>query len=218
VAGVISDFAGDDEFFGRELLNLLARAGAHTLPLPKAGLTAGAMGGLRAVIYADEKAPSTAVRKEILTFVRGGGTLLTTPVWGAAAGNRDEHPRFRIAAEGKGRIAQSIDPPGDPYVFANDAVIVISHRYDLVRFWNAGAAGSSYAISPDGRQAVVQLLFYANRGPDSASVRVAGPFRKVRASMVNMPEIPGVKSQAQKDAVEVYLPQVSQYVALELSI
>jgi hypothetical protein len=36
--------------------------------------------------------------------------------------------------------------------------------------------------------------------------------------MVNMPEIPGVKSQAQKDAVEVYLPQVSQYVALELSI
>jgi len=66
---------------------------------------------------------------------------------------------------------------------------------------------------------VVHLLFYANRGPDSATVRVAGPFRKVvKASTVDTPEIAGVKSQAHRDAVEIYLPQVSQYVALELSI
>ena len=36
--------------------------------------------------------------------------------------------------------------------------------------------------------------------------------------MVDTPEIAGVRAEAQKDGVEVYLPQVSQYVALELSI
>jgi hypothetical protein len=216
--GVISDFAGDNEFFSHEMLNLLARAGSHNVVLRKDGLTAARMKGLRAVLYADAGAPEAPLRKEIQAFVESGGMLITTPVWGAAAGSRDEHPRFAVAQAGKGRIARSAEAPDDPYQFANDAVVLISHRYDLVRFWNAGAAGSYYAVSPDGKQAVAHLLFYANRGPDSASVRIAGPYRKVKASMVNSPEMPGVRSQAQKDAVEVYLPQVSQYVALELSI
>lgn len=218
VAGVISDFTGDNEFFGQELLNLSARAGQHTLPLLKSKVDAAGLCGLKAVLYADAKAPEPALRKVILSFVEAGGTLVTTPVWGAVNGSRDEHPRFVVARAGKGRIARSVEAPDDPWQFANDGVIVISHRHDLVRFWNAGSAGSSYAVSPDGKRAVVNLLFYANRGPDSASVRVAGPFRKVKASMIDTPEIAGVKTEAQKDAVEVYLPQVSQFVSLELSV
>jgi hypothetical protein len=218
VAGVISDFTGDNEFFSHEMLNLSARAGQHTLPLRKDQVTAASMRGLRAVLYADAKPPEAALRKEILAFVEAGGTLVTTPVWGAVTGSREEHPRFVVARAGKGRIARSVEAPDDPWQFANDGVIVISHRHDLVRFWNAGSAGSSYLVAPDGKRAVVNLLFYANRGPDSASVRVAGPFRKVKASMVDTPEIAGVKTEAQKDAVEIYLPQVSQFVSLELSV
>jgi hypothetical protein len=210
LVGVISDYAGENEFFSQELLNLLARAGAHTRVLLKDQLTAASMRGLRAVVYADAKAPSAALRKEILGFVEGGGMLLTTPIWGAATGSRDEHPRFMVAPSGKGRIARSVEAPDDPYQYANDAVIVISHRYDLVRFWNAGAAGSNYLVSPDGKRAVVHLLFYANRGPNEASVRVAGPFRKVGN--------PGVTAIPQKDAVELHLPQVGQHVALELTV
>jgi hypothetical protein len=218
VAGVISDFSGGNEFFSNELLNLLSRAGQHTLVMRKEGLTAAAMRGLKAVLYADERAPEPALRKEILAFVEAGGTLLTTPVWGAIQGSRDEHPRFIVAKAGKGRIARSVAPPDDPWQFANDSVIVVSHRHDLVRFWNSGSAGSSYLVSPDGKRAVVNLLFYANRGPDAASVRVAGPFRKVKASMVDALEIPGVTTELQKDALEVHLPQVSQFVSLELSL
>jgi hypothetical protein len=218
VSGVISDFTGPNEFFSNELLNLLARAGQHTVVLRKDGLTAAGMHGLKAVLYADEKAPTAALRKEILAFVEAGGTLVTTPVWGEVAGSRDEHPRFVVAQAGKGRIARSVAAPDDPWQFSNDSVIVVSHRHDLVRFWNSGSAGSSYAVSPDGKRAVVNLLFYANRGPDSASVRVAGPFRRVKASTIDAPEIEGVKTEPQKDAVEVHLPQVSQFVSLELSI
>jgi hypothetical protein len=218
VAGVISDFAGDNEFFGQELLNLSERAGQHTLPLLKSKVNAAAMRGFKALLYADNTPPSPALRKEILAFVEAGGTLVTTPIWGNVTGSREEHPRFIVARTGKGRIARSVEPPDDPWQFANDGVIVISHRHDLVRFWNAGSAGSSYLVSPDGKRAVVNLLFYANRGPDTATVRVAGPYRNVKASMAGAPEMAGVKTEAQKGAVEVYLPQVSQFVSLELSV
>lgn len=216
-AGVVSDFAGNDEFFSHELLNLASRAGLHLRALPKDRLTATAMRGLRAALYADAQPPSAAVRREIGEFVQAGGLLITTPVWGDATSKRSDHPRYYTWAAGKGRIARAIEQPGDPFEMANDAVILISHRYDLVRFWNGGATGSSYAASPDGKRAVVHLLFYADRGPDSASVRVAGPYRNVKASTVDGP-LGGVEILAQRDAVEVHLPRASQYVALELSL
>ena len=178
--GVVSSFTGKDEFFSHELLNLLDRAGQHYLVLRKESLTAANVRGLRAVIYADADAPSPALRKELTAFVEAGGLLITTPVWGDAPTKNADHPRYYGWAAGKGRIARSIAPPDDPYQMANDAVLLVSHRYDLVRFWNAGAAGSYYAVSPDRKQAVVHLLFYANRGPDIASVRIAGRTAKLR--------------------------------------
>ena len=215
---VVSSFTGENEFFNQELLNLLDRAGQHFWVVRKESVKTADLRGLRAVIYADADAPSPAVRKELLAFAEGGGLLITTPVWGDAPTKVEAHPRYYGWTVGKGKIARSIAPPDDPYQMANDAVVLISHRHDLVRFWNAGAAGSYYAVSPDRKQAIVHLLFYANRGPDTASVRIAGPYRKVRASMVDTPEIAGVRGEPQKDGLEVYLPQVSQYVALELSI
>jgi hypothetical protein len=104
----------------------------------------------------------------------------------------------------------------DPYVVANDAVVRVSHRYDLVRCWNSGAFASNYVVAPDRSKAVVHMIFYADRGPDSASVRVAGKWRAAKISTVEQPEPRPVELQVQKNAVEVYLPQVSQYVALQL--
>lgn len=215
---VVSDFAGANEFFSHELLNLLARAGQHYRVLPKGRLAAAQLDGLRAAIYADTEAPPAAVRRELTAFIAAGGLLITTPVWGEAAAKRVEHPRYYGWMQGKGRVARAIAQPDDPYEMAQDAAVLISHRHDLIRFWNSGACGSYYAVSPDRKQALAHLLFYADRGPDVASVRIAGPYRKVKASTVETPELKGVETVAQKDAVEVHLPQVSQYVALELSI
>jgi len=219
VAGVVSDFAGRNEFFGQELLNLLGRAGLHYRILVKKGITGSSFESLRAVLYADAEPPSPALRKQVLAFVQGGGLLITGPQWGAAEGTPakgDSHPRYALRDSGKGRIAQAIDTPADPYEMAGDAVVLVSHRYDLVRFWNGGATGSYYAAASGRKKAVAHLLFYANRGPDSASVRIAGPYRTARASTVDTPSVPGVEVQLQKGALEVHLPQVSQYVAVEL--
>lgn len=217
VAGLISDFAGPNEFLGQEMLNLLARAGLAYRILRKDAAVS--LTGLKAVIYADADAPTPELREQVSAFVQAGGMLITVPKWGAVEGAAKpaEHPRFATHALGKGRIAIAHLAPDDPYEMANDAVVLVSHRYDLVRFWNGGATGSYYAISPDGKQAVAHLFFYANRGPDSAAVRIAGPYRSVKIAAVDQPEVKAVHVELQKDAVEVHLPQVSQYVALELT-
>lgn len=181
VVGVISDFRGDNEFFSRELLNLLARAGLHFAVMPKDRV--GEIRGVRAVIYADAQPPSGELRRRLKAFTESGGLLM--------------------------------DDKGDPYAVVQDAAVKISHRYDLVRFWNAGAVGSYVARSADGKRTAAHLLFYADRGPDQASVRVAGRYREVKASQVNGPV--RVETVPQEGAVEAHLPQVSQYVVLELT-
>ena len=48
-------------------------------------------------------------------------------------------------------------------------------------------------------------------------MRIAGPYRNVKIAAVDQPEVKAVHVELQKDALEVHLPQVPQYVALELS-
>jgi hypothetical protein len=215
VVGVISDFSGDNEFFSRELLNLLARAGQHYRILPKQQHCS--TDGLRALLYTDAEPPSPALRKQMMDFVAGGGMLITG-AWPAPAAKAvpSAVDRFAVYPSGKGSIAIAKAPPDDPYAFANDSVVLVSHRYDLVRFWNSGATASFYTLAPENRGAVVHLLFYYDRGPDAASVRIAGRYRGVHVSTIETPNLTGVHMEPQKDAVEVHLPQVSQYVALEL--
>jgi hypothetical protein len=221
IVGVMSDYAGDHEFFGGEVLNLLSRAGQHYRILVRDKVSDHSFLGLRAIIYADATPPSPALRNRIVAFVQGGGMLIAGPKWGdvsTPALSSEEHPRFTLHALGKGRLAIAKEEQSDPYIWANDSVVLVSHRYDLVRFWNGGATGSFYTLSPDQKRAVVHLLFYANRGPDAASVRVVGRYRAARISTADQPVARSVEMVPQKDAVEIHLPQVSQYVALELDV
>jgi hypothetical protein len=221
VVGVLSDFTGDNEFFSQELLNLLARVGQHCRILPKDRISDASLVSLRAVIYADAEPPAPALRKQILAFVAAGGMLIAAPKWGEVPGTpikNDQNPRYSLCALGKGKVAVAAADPDDPYLWASESVVMVSHRYDLVRFWNSGAAGSFCTVAPDGSQAVVHLLFYANRGPDSASVRIAGRYRAARAYTADNPAATKVELVPQTDAVEIHLPPVSQYVALELDI
>ena len=218
VVGVVSDFAGDNEFMGQELLNLIGRTNQQYAVLIKTKLPASTFSGLRALIYADAQPPAAELRKQILDFVSAGGLLITGPKWGTPPGMpaKDEHPRYAARTLGKGRLAVAKADPDDPYVLANDSTLLISHRYELLRFWNGGAFGSYLTVAPDRKRAVAHLLFYADRGPDHASVRIAGRYRKVSLWTPDSPEPRPVEVEIQKDAVELHLPAVSQYAAAEL--
>jgi hypothetical protein len=147
--------------------------------------------------------------------------LITVPKCGDLGGATaadGTHPGFSLRVLGSGRIAQSKSEPDDPYRFVNDSVALASHRYDLVRLWNGGAKAAYYTMAPDRSRALVHLLFFAGRGPDEATVRVMGRFRTALISTIDSPVPRKVRIEPQGEAVEVYLPPVSQYVALELVV
>ena len=154
-----------------------------------------------------------------MAFVQSGGTLITGPNWGTAPGTRAagaDLPGYGWRSVGKGRLAVAEKEFDDPYTLANDAVLIVSHRYDSVRLWNAGSAGSYYTAAPDGKRAVVQMLFYTDRAATSVTARVAGKYRTGKLWTLDGRGPVAIEMDLQKDAVELHLPTVFQYAAAEL--
>ena len=75
VVGVVSDFSGDDQSSGQELLNMLARANQQYRVILKSNVSATSLNGLRAIVYADNGAPAPELQAQMLRFVEAGGLL-----------------------------------------------------------------------------------------------------------------------------------------------
>jgi hypothetical protein len=129
-------------------------------------------------------------------------------------------------------VAKS-DDAADPYLMANDTVALVSHRFDLLRFWDAGSVNAYLSETPDGKRAIVQMVFYAREmngkmaagGPENASLRVAGRYRAAQLltcdkppTKLGQPDDHGVGLLVDEDSVELHLPSLSHYAAVELSV
>lgn len=229
VVGVLSDFTGPNELNGTETLNLLARANEQYQIIPKNKASVSSFQGLRAVLYADADPPTADLKKEVIAFVEEGGMLIAGPNWGALPGRPakyDDHPRYASRLLGKGKVQIAKADVDDPYVFANDAVILVSHRHDLVRFWNGGALESFLTVSPDRTRTLLQMIFFARElngrvsagGPEAASVRVVGRYRRAKLWTLDQSSPIDVQMDFEKDAVELHLPPISEYAAVELEV
>ena len=230
VVGVLSEFAGKNATFSHEALNLLGRTNTQYRIVLTEQLKNGSLAGLKALVCLDPNPPAGASLQSILAFVERGGVLIAGPAWGQLPGSPDQwsdNPRYMARSFGKGRMAFANSPLTDPYLFANDAVVLISHRYDLLRFWNAGAVGSFLTERPDRERAVVQMLFFAKelngrvtpgQGPDTASVRVTGRYRTASLSGPDRSGDEPIETAATQDAVELHLPSIAQYAAVELEV
>jgi hypothetical protein len=238
VVGVISDFSGENEFVSHELLNLLTRTTEQYRIIPKGRFSVSSLGGLKAVLYSDSDPPASDLRRQVLGFVQDGGLLITGAGWGDTPGSPADwdHPRYlcRVLAKGRIAVARSDEAP-DPYLLANDAVALVSHRFDLLRFWDAGSVNAYLSAAPDRKRAVVQMVFYARElngkvamgGPDTATVRVAGRYQTAQLLTLDRlnqlmtsgePASHEVGMLIEKDAVELHLPNLSHYAAVELSV
>ncbi len=222
IMGIISDFSGGNEFLSHELLNLVSRTNQQYRILVKTRISPSSFDSLRAITYTDDDSPEDNLRSRILEFVDKGGMLLTGPKWGAirgASAAEGSHPRWNLYRLGSGTIAVAHPDFEDPYLVANDAAILISHRYELLRFWNAGAVGSYFAMDPGKKRAIVQMLFYAFIFQDSRpSVRVVGRYGAARIRTLQHPEPRDLEMEVHRDAVELHLPAVSGYAAVELEV
>jgi hypothetical protein len=220
VVGVISDFSGKNKSLSQELLNMLGRANQQYRIILKKDVSAASLMRLRAAVYVDIEGPTADLRAQILHFVETGGLLITRDGWRPlsedATLKTDEHPRFSIGDLGKGRVAIANGHPSDPFLLANDSVTLVSRRYDLVRFWNLGPAGSQFMVSTNDGKAAAQIVSYAEPGVYGPTVGVAGMYRKARLWRYDQTGPEDVEMAIQKDRVEVHLPPISVYAAVEL--
>ena len=216
---VISNFSGDNEFFSQEVLNLTARTNVSYGILEKDKLRPEMLRGLRAVVYPDSDPPSAELRRMLLTFVEAGGLLIAGPKWGKVAGapaTGEPHPRYAILRFGKGRVALAHQDPNDPYEAAQDAQVLLSHRYDLVRLFNGDGLGASFTVSPEGKRALVHVINYAgSAGDDPVTARVTGRHRAAKLWSLDGGET-RLKMVAKEDAIEIHLPPVAVYGGIEL--
>jgi len=173
---------------------------------------------LKAVVYPDTGSPDPASKAEIMQFVNAGGLLIAGPDWGRVEGSpaRETHPRYTLFSAGKGTLAIAKAELTDPYELANDSAILISHRYDILRFWNGGALSAYYASAPNRKTAVVQCLFYANQPTADATVWISGSYRTAKLTTLDDTQSQSVNLMERTGGVEIHLPRVTQYAALEL--
>ncbi len=218
--GVISDFSGENESLGQELLNMLSRGNQQYRVIPKNHVSPAALNGLRCVAYVDVEAPGPELRTQMLSFVEAGGLLVTRPEWHPLPPNTswktDEHPRFSIGSLGKGRLAVAKEDPSDPYLLANDVVTLISRRWDLLRFWNFGPIGARLTVSADRRRATAQIVSYAEPDVYGPTLGVTGVYRRANLWRYDLAGSSSLEMAKQNKSVEIHLPPFSVYGAVAL--
>jgi hypothetical protein len=216
--GVLSDYAGDNEFVSFEVLNLLARRSGLYRVLPTDRVEAAPLDGLDSVLCVDSKPPAPALAKKLYAFAEAGGTLVTPPGW-EARGVPDESaaiPRFRVYRCGRGRLAVAREDFGDPDLVAEDTQLLTSHRRDRVRVFNLGVGQFHHATSADGRAGVLHTLAFPTpypRGPMVAWFRQ----QWARGRVFSVDSEAAAKRAAADGGVEFHLPPPPVYAALEVS-
>jgi hypothetical protein len=217
--GVVSALAGTSLAFTTEVLNNLARTKQQYRVIASGRMTAESLAGLKAVIYTDSLEPPAEVRRQLLDFVNAGGMVIAGPGWGKAPSNElaegRQHPRFAVYTVGKGTIALATSGFGDSYRVPNDAVVLVSHREDLARYWNSGPITPTLASSPDQKRAQLRVAFYSLLPVEDCAVWVKGAYQTAQFRTPTQTQAQMVRLEAQAGGVEVHLPPVAQYLELE---
>jgi len=218
---VLSDFSGANEFASQELLNLLARRGVPYRIIEKARAEATGWNGIKGILFPDEQPPAEDLNKKLLAFVENGGTLIVQAKWPAPAGltaTSEPLRRWKLYAIGKGRLAIARDETQDPYVVAADAQILLSHRNDLVRYFNFGTLNGYYTSSADRRRAILHVVNYTARtSSDPVSITLLRRYEAARLWRfdANSPAPLGL-APAEMAGVEIHLPPFGVHAAIEL--
>ncbi|MDX2151836.1 MAG: hypothetical protein SFV54_13945 [Bryobacteraceae bacterium] len=218
--GVLSSYAGEDEFLAEEVLNLAARRHlAYRVLVKGEALAAESLAGLQAVLYCDTAAPAKGVLAALEAFVRGGGLLLarraTVAALRGATPTGESYPRAVMYKLGRGRIAGPKHEWDDPYLLALDAHLMLSKRNDLVRLYNPGLLLPQ--VTSDGKRTVVQVVNFAGRGSaNDVVLLVQTKFGEAVFVSLEHPEPRRLTVQREAGRTELYLPAFGIYGVVEL--
>ena len=218
---VISNFSGPDFEPGQEAVNLLPRLRQPFQVIARSRAAAASFAGLQAIYYVDKEAPDAALRKKLLAFASGGGTLLVQSNWPNPEGppaKAEPYLLFSMRTVGKGRLGVCKEEKPDSYDTVADIQIIMSHGNDLLRLYNAPSSNFLYETSAQGKQAVIHLLNYSRRpGGDGALFYVKEPYKSARVVSPELASPAELKWDPQEaGGAELTLPRLSVYGAIEL--
>ena len=216
---VVSDFEAPNDFLSRELLNLLTRRRLPFRVVEKRRLADASFTVLQAIVSLDVQPLEKALQAKLLRFVADGGLLLAPRSWDPRPASAVDvtQPRFDVFRVGKGRLAISREDSPDPYFLAADLHVLLSHNNDLFRLYNAGAQGCYYVASHDGRSDLLHVINYSDTERELMTVWFRKSYRTARLWTLGSSEPAALKLSPQKRGVEVYLPTLCDYAAVELA-
>ena len=206
--GVISDFAGENEFLSTEFLNLATRANLlyRVVARPAADL--------RAVIYLDARPPAA----DLAAFARAGGIVIARETFGMVPPDaiplHTQLPTYRAYKLGRGSLIVPAGKWDDPFQVAIDARLLLGHRHDIVRLYNATTTCVHCAQTPDKRRTIVHLLNYSKR-PPSMEITLATPLPFTSARLLTPESETSLSPTASRNGMrELALPPFAAYAAL----
>jgi hypothetical protein len=217
--GVLSTFAGENDFMGGELLNLAARRNLLYRILDRSGASSQNLDKLKGLLYVDNEKPSPEWKARMTAFGRGGGLLIVPRALAGEFPGEKPVPcpvvGYQVQSFGKGSVASPVRDWDDPYFVAADAHSLVSRRNDPVVLFNARSLWEHYSVAPGGKSELLQLVGFTGRNNASVSIAMARP--SVSAAMyVPEQEAPTIMKPERVDGrLEYHLPSFSSYVALE---
>jgi len=218
--GILSSFAGDNEFLGQEVLNLAARRNLLYRILDRSVPASRTFEGLRAVLYVDSDSPAPELRAKLSTFAHDGGLLIVPRVLATDfAGDQPiECPviGYDLRSFGKGAVAIATRDWDDPFFLAADLHSLVQRRNDPVTLFNARTVWEHYSVAPGGRTALLQLVGFTSHPHDSVSVAPAQRWRSATLHALGSSAAIELKPVQVDGRPEFHLPAFSYYAALEL--
>jgi hypothetical protein len=132
--GILSTFAGKDEFLGQEVLNLAARRNLLYRILDRSSHASQKLDGLRGVLYVDNDPPSAGLKAQLDAFARDGGLLIVPRALASQFSGGKPAPcpvgGYHLRSMGKGSLAEATRDWDDPYFLAADVHNLVGRRND----------------------------------------------------------------------------------------
>ena len=217
--GILSSFAGKDEFLGVEALNLSARRNLLYRILDRSVPASLRLEGLRAVLYVDSDPPSLELKAKLGAFAQAGGLLIMPHMLASqfSGGKPIQCPvtGYELRAFGKGSLATATRDWDDPYFLAADVHNLVSRRNDPVRLFNAQSLWEHYSVAPDGQRALLQLVGFTSRPNQSVSLAMARPWRGAAMHVIGKETPTMLEPVKVEGRMEFHLPTFSYYTGLE---
>ena len=217
--GILSTFAGKDEFLAQEVLNLAARRNLLYRVLDRSIPASQKLEGLRGILYVDSDPPSAGLKAQLDSFARAGGLVIVPRVLASLfpGGSPVACPvrGYDLRSFGKGSLAIATRDWDDPYFLAADVHSLVKRRNDPVRLFNAGSLWEHYSVAVDGSRELLQLVSFTSRPNASVSLALARPWRSIAMYVIGAGSPATLAPVKVEGRMELHLPAFSYYAALE---